>query len=315
MATALSGIDGRNPCGFLAALGMLRLLADHPDGDDARLAWRAGEAGAPHPTISFTREKSEGEVVRMIMDSHLARDLDAELGWEADVMKLSCEEVRRLLASSADPDAIRAAQTIGGCAVDVPRRRHPGKVDPDRLTPYTPLRLIPRVGRARFLSTALSISKAVTEQQIHAALFGPWRYEKANSMRWDPGAPPALRAYSAEAPTNFGPLGVPGAIALAAAGLCYFPLLATSGGKASCRGFDFPTARILRWPLWTPPLDEPATRITLGLPALHDNGGRPSDWDSLRRHGVFARVSARRERLGDDDEMLSWGEVETSSSP
>lgn len=305
MTSLLSGIDGRNPCGFFAALGTLRLLTDLLE-DDPRLAWIVGEAGALHPVLSLAEERGDDEVTRLVLDAHHERDLEAELGWGSDVMKLPCESVRDLLASSsAHPDGIRAAQTIGGCVIDVPRRR--GKVDPERLAIYTPLRLIPRMGRARFVSTALSVSRSVrTESQIRTALFGPWEYGKANSLRWDPGAPPSLRAYSAEAPTNFGPLGVPGAIALAVAGLCYFPLIATSGARATCRGFSSPRASVLRWPLWSPPLDEAATRVTLSVPAIYE---KKVDGNLLARHGILARVSARREQLGKDNRMLSWGDV------
>jgi hypothetical protein len=307
MTSVLSGIDGRNPCGFFAALGTLRLLTDHLDGEDVRLAWATGEAGALHPLLSLAGESSDDEVTRLVLDAHAARDLEAELGWESDVMKLPCEWVRDLLASPPGrSDATRAAQTIGACVVDVPRRQR-GGVNPDRLAAYTPLRLIPRLGRARFVGTSLSVSRSVrTERQIRTALYGPWQYEKANSMRWDPGAPPSLRAYSAEAPTNFGPLGVPGAVALAVAGLCFFPVIATSGGRGACRGFNSPRASVLRWPLWHQPLDEPATRITLAIPAIHAK--RPDD-ELLARHGILARVSARRERLGNDDQVLSWGEA------
>lgn len=305
MTSVLSGIDGRNPCGFFAALGTLRLLTDHLK-DDARLSWIAGDAGALHPVLSLAEERGDDEVTRLVLDAHNERDLEAELGWGSDVMKLPCENVRDLLASSsAHPDGARATETIGGCAIDVPRQR--GKLGPDRLAIYTPLRLIPRMGRARFVRTALSVSRSVhTESQIRTALFGPWEYRKANSLRWDPGAPPSLRAYSAEAPTDFGPLGVPGAIALAVAGLCYFPLIATSGGGATCRGFSSPRASVLRWPLWIPPLDEAATRITLSVPAVYE---KKADSSLLARHGILARVSARREQLGKDNQMFSWGDA------
>ena len=303
MNVVLSGIDGRNPCGFFAALGTQRLLTDHPGDGEVRLAWTAGEAGMLNPVLSLAEVSDRDAVVRLVLAAHKARDLEAELGWESDVMKLSCETVRNLLKSSTDP---RAAQTIGGCALDVPRHRH-GKVDPDHRALYTPLRLIPRLGRARFLSTSLSVSRSLTaEEKVRTALFGPWRYEKANSLRWDPAAPISLRAYSAAAPTNFGPLGVPAAVALAVAGLCYFPLVATSGSRAACRGFHPSRASVLRWPLWRQPLDEPAVRITLGIPAIYEE---KLDHNLLGRHGIIARVSAKSKRLGNDDQMLSWGEA------
>jgi hypothetical protein len=304
--SALSGIDGRNPCGFLAALGTLRLLTDHLVGDEVRLAWREGEAGAINPALTLAGESDE-DLVSLVLAAHAARNLDKELGWATDVMKLPCETVRSLLAPMlANPDDRRAAQTVGACVVDVPRRRR-GRADSDRLVSYTPLRLIPRVGRARFAEAALKVSRSVSSpEQVRTALYGPWRYEKVNSLRWDPGAPPPLRAYSAEAPTNFGPLGVPGAIALATAALCYFPLSFTSSGRA-CPGFGFPRSRTMRWPLWRDPLDEDATRITLNLPGLYRD---ELDGALLARHGIFARVSARRTQLGSDGELLTWGEVD-----
>jgi hypothetical protein len=309
MTVVLSGIDGRNPCGFFAALGTQRLLTDQLGDGEVRLAWTAGEAGTLHPVLSLAEESDHDAVVRLVLAAHEARDLEAELGWESDVMKLSCERVRDLLVSA--PGA-RAAQTVGACVLDLPRHRR-GKVNPDRLAHYTPLRLIPRLGRARFLSTSMSVSRSLAaEEKVRTALFGPWRYEKANSLRWDPAAPPSLRAYSAEAPTNFGPLGVPAAVALAVAGLCYFPLVATSGGRAVCKGFSSSRASVLRWPLWREPLGEPAVRITLGIPAIYEE--KPDD-DLLGRHGILARVSAKRQQLGDDDRMFSWGETHMIAPP
>lgn len=315
MTHELSGIDGRNPCGFLAALGVLRLLTDHPDVDKVRLAWERGESGEFRPILDISDSTSSEDVAKLVLDAHLSRDLDAELGWASDVMKLPCGEVRALLEPVlARPDSQRIAGTIGACVVDVPRRQR-GKPHPERFAAYTPLRVIPRVGRARFVSTALAVSRSVTtEAQVRTALFGPWRYVKANSLRWDPGARVPLRAYSAEAPTNFGPLGVPAATALAVAALCYFPLTFASNG-ALCAGFDDRRAFALRWPLWNRPLDEEAVRVILSVPGIHAS---ELDAPLLNRYGIFARVSAKREQLGDDGQMLAWGEVDmldTSLAP
>lgn len=307
MRHELSGIDGRNPCGFLAALGVLRLLTDHPDVADVRLTWRRGNSGELCPSLEMPAAASDEDLAKFVLEAHVSRDLAAELGWASDVMKLPCEEVRRLLEQVlAGVDSRRVAETIGACVVDVPRRQR-GKPDPEQRAAYTPLRLIPRVGRARFISTAQAVSSSVkSEAQIRTALFGPWKYVKANSLRWDPGARVPLRAYAAEAPTNFGPLGVPAAIALAVAALCYFPLTFTSDG-ARCAGFNGRRATTLRWPLWSPPMDERAVRAVLSVPAIYE-----AELDSalLQRYGIFARISAKREQLGDDDQILSWGDVD-----
>jgi hypothetical protein len=304
-AHTLSGIDGRNPCGFLAALGALRLLTDHPDIDNVRLAWGRGALGAFHPALEMPERVSHDDIAKLVLDAHLNRDLDAELGWSSDVMKLPCEKVRNLLVSVLGGTHPRVGEMIGACVVDVPRRQR-RRPQPDRLAAYTPLRLIPRVGRARFVRTALAVSRSVTEARVRTALFGPWGYVKTNSLRWDPGARVPLRAYSAEAPTNFGPLGVPGAVALAVAALCYFPL-AFDGDSALCAGLAAGRAPAMRWPLWEQPLDEAAVRLILGIPAIHEES---LDTHLLSRHGIIARVSARRERVGDDGQALAWGDVD-----
>jgi hypothetical protein len=316
MRHELSGIDGRNPSGFLAALGTLRLLTDFLSADELRLAWDQTDSGHFRPILDTPDSVSREDLVGIVLEAHLSRDLDAELGWAADVMKLPCDDLRNLLASAhVEPASRRAAEMIGACVVDVPRRQR-GKPHPEQLAAYTPLRLIPRVGRARFVSTAYAVSKSVkNEAQVSTALFGPWKYVKSNSLRWDPGARVPLRAYSAEAPTNFGPLGVPAATALAVAALCYFPLIfAGDGGR--CAGFDSSRATTFRWPLWSPPLSEGAVRTILCVPAIHE---RELDTNLLHRYGIFARISARREKLGDDGQLLAWGEVDrvevSSASP
>jgi hypothetical protein len=306
VSIVLTGIDGRNGCGFLAALGVLRLLTDRVGGG-ARLAWTERGPGRWHPTLAIDSRPDEEELARLVLDAHRERDLDEELGWDKDVMNVAVAGLRSSLKAALDGSGSRrAAETTAACVLDVARLQA-GRPHPDALAAYTPLRLIPRVGRARFLDTVLRASAAITTAEpFRMALFGPWRYSKANSLRWDPGASVPLRAYSAEAPTDFGPLGVPGAIVLAAAGLCYFPLLPTGRGRA-CRGFDNARSLRFRWPIWTAACDEAATRATLSLPYLHDD---VPDRSTLARHNVAARVTSTITPLGADGHLLAWGEID-----
>ncbi|HEY8465247.1 MAG TPA: hypothetical protein VIL04_00430 [Solirubrobacterales bacterium] len=302
----LSALDPRNPTAYLAALGALRLLVD-AGVPGAELGWRRSGAGLYRACVTGGGLRDPDDVVEAVLRANSGRDLTAEFGWDRDVMALAHDDAVQIIdrASSA-----RALQMVGACIAELPLRQN------DRV-PYTPLRVMPRIGRARFLDTLRRISSGVSESDVREALVGPWTYTKVNNMRWDPGAELPVRAYAAEAPTNFGPKGVAGAVALAAAGLTFFSLV-TSGRGAACPGIATRGAltreeRRDRWrrftlPVWTEQLTEKAVAFTLRFAPVHDVTGEP-DWERLRRHSIAAVVTFRRETLGSDSETLSWGEL------
>lgn len=291
---ALDGIDGRNPIAFLAALGVVRLAAESR-ANDLALSWEIREDGVPRPSIHHPA-LGRDSLVELLVDAHLSRDLQAELGWTPDIMRITREQAREKISSG---DTALSHDLTSTLIAELPPRRN-GDV------PYTPFRLIPRVGRARLLSSAMKVAVNVKPADFEIALFGAWRYRKGfNSLRLDPGARISARAYAAEAPTNFGPLGVPGAIALATVGLSLFPLQ-PGRHSANCRGFSSDRQH-LRWPIWEGGLALAAIRLLLGLPELQVDA---PDERLLKRHGVLARIVASRERRGDDDEALSWGTID-----
>lgn len=310
----LGALDARNPTAYIAALGTLRLLVD-AEVPDAALGWRREGGGLYRAFVVGEGLREPNDVVEAVFRAHAGRDLVAEFGWDRDVMAVRHDQALEILeraSASRDPGTgpSRALQVIGACIAELPLR-------PDSRVPYTPLRTLPRMGRARFLDTLRKISGEVSEQDLREALIGPWRYTRVNNMRWDPGAQLPVRAYTAEAPTNFGPKGVRGAVVLAAAGLTFFPLV-TSGSGAACPGIAIRGARDreerrARWrrltlPIWTEPLTEPAVALTLRFAPVHDVAQGP-DWEHLRRHSISAVVTYRREALGGDSETLSWGEL------
>jgi CRISPR-associated endonuclease/helicase Cas3 len=295
MTVVLDALDARNPVAFLAALGALRLATDSA-GAEVRLHWHRHD-GNWSPVCDSDAIADGDALVDAIVRGHEARDLDRELGWERDILKLSREDVRRLIEERLRGGQPWSAAAVAACVAELPERRN-------GWAPYTPLRLIPRMGRARFLETARKLSGSRTvEEDLRAALFGSWRYSKGNNLAWDPGATLPVRAYAAEAPTHFGPLAVPGAMLLAVAALPLFPLMGTRRTGA-CRGFGR-DGRRLTWPVWTSPMTLQAVRCLLGLPALY----RPEpDLRVLARHGVAIRLSAPRARFGSDGWVLGWGE-------
>lgn len=293
----LPGLQGHNPLAVLAAFGALSLATDGAD-SDMHLAWRQGER-AWLPAL-FSDGLDRQAVQEAIMRGHGIRNLDSELGWAHDVMRVSRDEVRRLLQDRLSRGARREADVVAAAVSELPLR------PPAReYVAYTPFRLMPRRGRARFLEKIKGHSAhKQAAASVEAALFEDWEYTHANSLGWDPAAGVAARAYSAEAPTFTGPRGVPGALLLAARGWTLFPMMqsrrrATTPGLADGNHFV--------WPIWTDPLNEDALRLLLRLPALYD-GQDGTDRDALARHGVVVRMVAERAQTGDDGAVFTWGE-------
>jgi hypothetical protein len=297
-AVPLPGIEGHNPLGALAALGALSLATDGAEDGQIRLSWQRG-GRSWHPVLfgdGLTRERALEAIAR----GHEARDLKNELGWDRDIMRLTRDDTRQLLHERLTQRKQREAEIVGASVSELPLRP-PGR----EFVSYTPFRLMPRRGRARFLDKV----KEHSEQQrgtplVEGALFGTWQYIHANSLGWDPAAGVAARAYTAEAPTFTGPRGVPGALLLAARGWTFFPLT-QSRRRAMAPGMA--DGRRFVWPLWSEPLDEGAVRLLLRLPALYRDGDEDGQ-GLLARHGVTVRMVAERVPIGDDGAVFTWGE-------
>jgi hypothetical protein len=330
----LTGLRAENPMAFLAALGALSLASDGATGP-VSLSWQETEDGSWAPLLDSDQVETSEQVVEAILAGNSKRDIEQELGWEKDLMRISRTEFRAILARQPLDEGGggdgRAARMLAACLCELPARGD------GSLVAYTPFRLIPRMGRTRFLDTAWRECEAGVGH-LHACLFEPWRHARGiQSLRWDPGAGVPARAIMAQAPTHLGPSGVPGAVLLAVRGMAFFPLVTTHGGRTGRAPRAVPAGLVKRnhfvWPIWSEPLSERATRMLLSMPWLHTlcalrEGQRERETDvatdrsparkieeertrtyrQLRAHDVAVCYTAQRVRRGDDDEALGWGE-------
>lgn len=329
----LAGLRAENPMAFLAALGALSLASDGA-GSPVSLSWQKTEDGSWTPLLDSDQVETSEQVVEAILAGNSKRDIEQELGWEKDLMRISRTELRAILARRPLDEGSgdgRAARMFAACLCELPARGD------GSLVAYTPFRLIPRMGRTRFLDTARRECEAGVGH-LHACLFEPWRHVRGvQSLRWDPGAGVPARAIMAQAPTHLGPSGVPGAVLLAVRGLAFFPLITTHGRRAGRAPRAVPAGMVQRehfvWPIWSEPLSERATRMLLSMPWLYTlfalrEGQREREtgvavdrrsvhavedeythvYRQLHAHAVLACYVARRVRRGDDDEALGWGE-------
>jgi hypothetical protein len=253
----LTGLDGANPLGFFAALGVLEVLSER--GMPARLQWR--DEGVWRPVLTGFDGGCDA-LVGWIDEDRISCNAEPALGLEYDgkrdlkpapaVFRSYLEQ----LVAQAESGRRRGVDWASAFATDV-------AIDSNGNTKPTALHFT--AGQNQFLKMVTELVGDVTAKDIREALMGPWRYERPLPvMGWDAtmARDYALRASN---PSGEKKLGVPGADWLAVRGLTFLPVVPVKGGvkTTGCTGSwkrgDF------RWGLWTVPLGSAVVRSTLRL--------------------------------------------------
>lgn len=255
---ALGALDGSNPIGYLAALGVLRVL--HDAGLTARLRWVNSYVWRP--------------VILGVDRSRLLETLLTDVqAWKLDPEELSLryakekkggrEEVEEL---KPPPDQFQAFASDSAEACREQGRRWADYVaafaaahehlgtDNSGATKPTALHLT--AGNQQFLRMVSSIIATVEREELDEALFGPWRYQgKTPVLNWDLVAGERNYALRATNPAGQKKLGVPGADWLAFRGLAAFPVV-LQGQRAVTTGFEGRGKKYrFHWALWSDALD------------------------------------------------------------
>lgn len=279
----LPALDGTNPLGFLAALGVLDVL--HRAGRPATLCWT--DDIVPAAVVTGTADADD---LIAVLDGDRARwqrsvALRGPRGVPLDDAKppptvlrdWAAEIVTTLDRSRADADLFAALVSEG--AVD-----RNGNTKPTHLH-FT-------AGQQSFLAMARELAERVDADRLAEAVFGPWRADSPlPSMSWS-SAGERLYALRAVNPSKVKKLGVPGADWLALLGLVFFP---TSAVRAREGGFTLRTSgcdaawkrSALRWPLWYTALDRDTVWSLVGSEKLVAQGAPPEaatlrGWSVLR---------------------------------
>jgi hypothetical protein len=275
----LTGLDGKNPLGFLAALGALDAIDDGVN-DNAlapKLAWRAAGTFRPMLVDGPDRETLLDLLVADLQSFAAEPALELRYrkrgeGSEAHDLKPPPEEFVKYLRALVASDAKRSLAFAAALATDV-------AVDNNGSTKPTALHFT--AGQQEFLAMVDALRKGVTRDDLCEALFGPWRYARALPvLQWDNSQ---ARDYALRAgdPSKEKKTGVPGADWLAFRGLPFIRVapirdrIATTG----CRG-GWKTG-FFRWPIWTGALTRPVVSSLLTSPELFE-----ADPRILRPRGV-----------------------------
>jgi hypothetical protein len=282
--TVLTGVSGTNPLGFLAAIGVLRLLTSYNSG--ARLAFLTDSSFCP------VIEGFDGDIADVVA-SDAARNRDEEswlLTYEktekkgvkrvAD-LKAPPDQFRRYLASSVErwlrgDDEAAAYAAAFGTSVAVDGR---GNTKPTAFH-FT-------AANQKFLDSIRSIRQAVDRAWAQQSLFDGAAKRPGTNVRWDPAADRNW-ALMAEDPTITGTQVDAPLEWLAFRGLPLLPSIpirsriSTTG--VTGRGDDMRWT----WPLWSPPASLNAVRSLLTI-SIDDAVER-------RRRGIDYRCTVRIRR-------------------
>lgn len=300
----LTGLDGSNPLGFLAALGTLRSIHERLPGR-AQLQWNEDDL---RPVLvlseSMDRTKLCAELAGFVQE--VARDVLGVARYDSEVIAVEPQHFRKFalaegLSSEHGRLAALFAAAFGSDAV-VKRAKDDSRIEPTRLS------LANGNGHKNLLkdfrAMALALPAAAKRGKqapqgladlpvlMDEALFeGRRRTDKGlYSFRWDP-LEFRTAAHMAEDPSKLDLPTIPGANLLAVIGLTMLPSVPTKSGLATTAMFSRGRNECFGWPLWSCPLplDVVFSLLTVGKGSIDDP---PREWSAAR--GVFARFAVQR---------------------
>lgn len=313
----LPGLKGSEPIGFLAAVGLLRVLNDRRSFGAVKLGWSDDSAWT---AVLHTEKLCDQTLLLENLVSRLVNRSSApefngrgtcpsSLGnqtwcWLSpsvlDDVKIALESYRQLLdvtRSGARWDQREPADFYSGLGCELIALGNKDAVKPSALHMTS--------GNQAFLESARELARsldvgapthpkaAVTPRDaFREALFAQsdegdtgWRAaDEFSAMGFDPTRE-AVYALTATAPTSAGPRSTRAAVWLAIEALPLFPVLPVKG-RLHTRAFDLRATKF-RWPIWDGALSTDAIRTALGVPELFDDHAPVGALQRLAFRGVM----------------------------
>ncbi len=245
--THLTGLEGINPLGLFAALGVQVLFAEETE--QPRLWWT--DEVVPHAVvdIEFTVDRIVEQALRTFPRWAESAALSPGLGGKAsDDAKFKPDDIRRYLEYSLSGRP--------GCSFPAALVAE-GSLDSSKGVAAKPSDLYFTAGQQRFLAIAREILGGVSREHLIEGLVGPWTYSSGlSSLMWDV-TDDRNYALSAADPTNatLNPKFTnPGPEALAVLGLSRHPVF-TDEDRTLTRGCAGRWRRggTYTWPVWSRP--------------------------------------------------------------
>jgi len=273
----LPGLTAASPIGFLAALGMLRVLASDRN-LDVRLGWRNG-----HAVIDgIAPDRAISELAANMKDRNEA----PEFNWADTPRKIPPETYRSACEEMAGDE--RALGFMAGWATDAILRNEFVAVTRMDMTS----------GQQKLLRDLRGVAQRVGTDHFRRALLGG-AYENQSSFGLDPIAVRS-HAHEHEAPTKSSPQGKPGLIWLAFESIPLHPVVPVAPNRAQSTGWRSRSATAYVWPIWEALLTLQEVSLLRALPVdrLSSRPGVTEVWaskyGSSGKYGMF--LPSQRER-------------------
>ena len=291
----LWGLDGSNPLGFLASVGVAVVAQERYPG--LRVGWKHTGRGWRPSLLECgddQREFSDKIMESLKNAPTTVFDLDKKMPFDAGKFSSALREAQRR-SSIVDR---RNADLLAGMGIELYPDKKSGQFQDSKF------RMV-RSGDAAGQGLPF-YAKANLEQlnvdRLHSTLFEHWDYKDGRfSLGLDPIGfkPHALRWHdpSKKSTQDDGPGTMRAASCLAIEALQWFPVLPV-GRQAETTGFQQISQREIYfvWPIWTPMLETDTVRSLLALPDLARD---PIDHSSLARRGI--QEVYRSQRVKKDD--------------
>ena len=292
----LAGLEGTNPLGFLAALGVQVAFA----GEDQQphLWWSDDITPCAVVDEEFIVERIVDQALRVVARWEQSpavnpRRLDGSVMPKGDELKLGASDIRDYLRSGLDDPGDHSAALKSALVAE-------GSLDKQGVA--KPSDFYFTAGQQKFLDMTREILRGTTREDVFVGLTGPWNYEnELPSLGWDvvDDRVYALRANDPAPKSGPDPKrSNPGAEALAVLGLSLHPVFAgrertlTQGCSGSWKAGHY------SWPLWNRPASLHAVRSLLAHAYDHPTAMDRRIWFRAWGVGTVLRSPIRRSSQG-----------------
>jgi CRISPR-associated endonuclease/helicase Cas3 len=290
----LPGLDGSNPLGFLAALGLFRVLDQSCGPGELRMSW-VSSGGTWAPVLHSTADPGLEE--NAILTSLTERLINAIEDHPANLLS-------QLDSASDDRRARRRLIQDVAAGTDRTRMDWTSALASDFASPDS-INQLQTTRRDYFFGNLASVIRRTNREHLRRAIFHSWDYSDAldnQSLHLDPSED---RRHAHQWNTPAGDPdrkargGMLGANRLALEAVPLFPSFPEANTLRTV-GFTGTRSTNTRWtwPLWSVRLSLPIVRSFLGSAVLQKDPLQGADIASLKAQGIVAVYRTRRILVG-----------------
>lgn len=296
MVLHFPALDPRNPLGYLAALGLLKILDEAALGSSAaRPTLSFGEGGE---TAAIRTELTFEQLVSVVLEDAKAQATALAFGfaYRADGARVSISESEAIRDLKPSPSAAREVLLLAASATrrdgDLFGSFFSELVQASTSGDTKPTALHFTAGQQEFLKMAEALRVGIGPDDLREALLGPWRSEsKLPSLSWDSSVS-RLYALRASDPSKDKRGTVAGANWLAFHALAYFPVAVSNGRLVTTRVQGGWKSSVFEWPIWAPFIESSTVAALLRI--------APDSWTASERAAMGVSMVCRSAILRSD---------------